>query len=112
MGSVTKKARYRELFGEHFTKTREKARKETALWKGKFDNQNEKYKHAEKKFLDVTEFVEINMQTAIRISYDHTKGMDENLKEYKDQKARQDESDQVNFLRQPASGEATDEAHK
>lgn len=51
------------------------------------------------------------MQTAIRVSYDHTKSMDENLKEYQEQKARQDESDQVNFLRQPAAGQAVDEAH-
>ena len=88
MGAVTKKARYRDLFAEHFTKAREKARKDTAKWKGKFDNQFEKDKRAEKKFLDVTEFVEVNMQTAMRVSYDHDKSMDENLKEYWEQKAR------------------------
>ena len=34
MGSVTKKARFRDLFAEHF----EQARKATTSWKGKVDN--------------------------------------------------------------------------
>jgi len=89
MGSATKKARYRDLFGEHF----EISRKETGRWKGKVESRFEKEKRAGKKFSEVAEFVEVNMETAIRISYDHTKTMDANLKEYQDQKARQDESD-------------------
>ena len=108
MASVTKKARFRELFTEHF----EKARKATKGWKGKIDHNIEKERKKTNKQLEVAEFVEVNMQTAIRVSYDHTKRLDENLKEYTDQKERQDESDQVNFLRQPAAGKTMDTAHE
>ena len=52
------------------------------------------------------------MQTAIRVSYDHNLSLDENFKEYTDQKARQDESDAVNFLRQPEAGKTMDTAHE
>ena len=45
------------------------------------------------KFKDVVEFIDINMQTAIRVSYDYSKSLDENLEEYKKQKKVQDESD-------------------
>ena len=61
------------------------------------------------KFLDNVDFIDLNMQTAIHASYDYTKSLDENLKEYTNQKVMQDESDQVNFLRQPAAGQAVEE---
>jgi len=38
MASVTKKARFRDLFTEHF----EQARQQTGNWKGKVDNRIEK----------------------------------------------------------------------
>lgn len=62
--------------------------------------------------MEEVEFIDVKMQTAIRLSYDHDKRLDENLQEYKIVKQLQDESDQVNFLRQPASGEAVETAFK
>ena len=38
------------------------------------------------RFADLTEFIDVRMQTAIRISYDHDKNLDENLMEYKVEK--------------------------
>jgi len=63
------------------------------------ENQMERENRQINKFKEVVEFIDVNMQTAIRVSYDYTKTMDENLKEYKDEKQIMDESDQVNFLR-------------
>ena len=33
-------------------------------------------------FLDNVDFIDLNMQTAIHASYDYTKSLDENLKQY------------------------------
>lgn len=51
------------------------------------------------------------MQTAIHVTYDFNKTLSENFEEFRDEKAKQDESDQINFLRQPATGKAVNEAH-
>ena len=106
MGKITKKARFRDLFTDHF----ENAQKETKVWKPQVENRIENEGKKINKFKDVVEFIDVNMQTAIRVSYDYTKTLDENLESYKMQKKVQDESDQVNFLRQPAAGLAVEEA--
>ena len=106
MGKITKKARFRDLYTDHF----ENAKKETRVWKPFVENKIEKEGQKINKFIDVVDFIDLNMQTAIRVSYDYTKSNDENLEEYKMQKKVQDESDQVNFLRQPAAGLAVEEA--
>lgn len=100
MGKITKKARFRDLYTDHF----ENARKETKVWKPRVEGKIEREGQKISKFIDVVDFIDLNMQTAIRVSYDHNKSNDENLEEYKMQKKVQDESDQVNFLRQPAAG--------
>ena len=106
LAEVTKKGKYRELFTDHF----ENSRKETSCWKPQIDSYIEKEGRNISKFRDVVEFIDLNMQTAMENTYNYGKSLDENFQEYKDQKFMQDESDQVNFLRQPASGQAVDEA--
>ena len=106
MAAITKKARFRELFTDHF----ESGKKDMARLKSKVDSKLEKERHQAQKFRDVSDFAEVNIQTAIRVSYDHEKTLDENFEEFSEQKAKQDESDQVNFLRQPACTKAVDDA--
>ena len=89
MGKITKKARFRDLYTDHF----EAAQKETRVWKPSVENKIEKEGKKISNFIDVVDFIDLNMQTAIRVSYDHTKSNDENLEEYKMQKKVQDESD-------------------
>lgn len=95
MAKITKKAKYRDLFTENY----QNCAKETEEWKPTVDKEIKRDNNKIRKFLDEVEFVDLNMQTAIRVSYDYGKSLDENLEEYKDQKRLQDESDQINFLR-------------
>ena len=106
MGTFAKKQKFRELFSEHF----EVSSKETQRWKPRINRKIEKERNMVKKFKDVSDFAEVNVQTAICVTYDYEKGLDENFNEFKDQKKKQDESDKVNFLRQPATGLALEEA--
>ena len=46
------------------------------------------------KYKELAEFVEVNMQTAAQVDYDHDKSLDENFKEFSDLKKMMDESDQ------------------
>ena len=80
LASVTKKARFRELFTDHF----ENSRKETKVWKPKVQTRMETEHKRINKFIEQVEFIDVEMATAIRVSYDHDKRMDDNLREYKD----------------------------
>ena len=80
MAKITKKAKYRDLFTDHF----QNAKKETVAWKPTVEKEIKRDNRKISKFLDEVEFVDINMQTAIRVSYDYNKSLDENLEDYKD----------------------------
>jgi len=79
MGQITKKARFRDLFADHF----DNAKKETKEWKPQVETRIESVGRDINNFKETVEFIEVNMQTAIRVSYDYTKSLDENLEEYK-----------------------------
>ena len=75
LSSITKKAKYRDLYADHF----ENARKETSQWKPGFETKLESEGRKINKFKELVEFIDVNMQTAIRVSYDRKKSLDENL---------------------------------
>lgn len=83
MGKTAHKAKYRALYEDHF----ENANRATQTWKPRVQHCIESQSKKISKFIDVVEFIDDNMQTAIRVSYDHDKTLDENLEEYKEQKA-------------------------
>ena len=57
MGKITKKARFRDLFTDHF----ENAQKETKVWKPQVENRIENEGKKINKFKDVVEFIDVNM---------------------------------------------------
>ena len=78
LAQVTQKAKYRELYTEHF----DAAKKATVGWKPHLENVVEHEGKKITKFTDVAEFVDVKMQTAIRGTYDYDMSLDENLNVY------------------------------
>ena len=78
LAQVTHKARFRDLFMEHF----ENAIKATQGWKPHFESCVEQEGRKVSKFMDVAEFVDVKIQTAIRGSYNYDQSLDENLECY------------------------------
>ena len=89
MGKITKRQKYKDLFHYHYADSK----KEEQVYTRNFKKRIDKVGKNIGQFKDVVEFIDVKMETAHRMSYDKDKSMDENLKEYKDQKVRQDESD-------------------
>ena len=55
----------------------------TQTWKPHVETRIEHENKKINKFKDTVEFIDLKMETAIRISYDHNRTLDENLQEYK-----------------------------
>ena len=89
MAEITKKQKWRDLYCVHYDKTRTEGGVYTRNVKKRIDKEGQKIN----KFKDEVEFIDVKMQTAIRVSYDKDLSLDENLREYKEQKRLQDESD-------------------
>ena len=82
LASVTKSRKFRDLYADHF----ENAKKATQTWKPHVETRIEHENKKINKFKDTVEFIDLKMETAIRVSYDHSRTLDENLEEYKQQK--------------------------
>ena len=78
LSQVTRKAKFRELFTEHF----DVAKKATSGWKPHFESVVEHEGKKITKFTDVAEFVDVKMQTAIHGTYDYDMSLDDNLNVY------------------------------
>ena len=89
MAKITKKARFRELFTDHFNNAKKVTKELKPQFNTKQDHENRKVN----KFKDIVEFIDLKMETAVRVSYDHNKSLDENIEDFKSQKRMQDESD-------------------
>ena len=79
LAQVTKNRKFRDLYADHF----ENAKMATQTWKPHVENRIEHENKKINKFKDTVEFIDLKMETAIRISYDHNRTLDENLEEYK-----------------------------
>ena len=69
MAQVTKKQKWRELYGVHYDQTRTEGGVYTRDFKKRIDREGRKIG----KFKDEVEFIDVKMQTAVRVSYDKTK---------------------------------------
>ena len=65
---VTKKQKWRELYGVHYDQTRTEGGVYTRDFKKRIDRVGRKVG----KFKDEVEFIDVKMQTAVRVSYDKT----------------------------------------